>query len=64
MVWGQGDSPEEDTGGGLVGVLASGCKTGNGWPADRGRVEGRTCGLGVVGIVSTVGGLGLGDHGT
>lgn len=49
LVWGQGDSPEEDTGGGLVGVLASGCKTGNGWLADRERVEGRTCGLGVGG---------------
>lgn len=37
LVWGQGASPEEDTGGGLVGVLASRSKTGNGWKTGRDR---------------------------
>lgn len=37
LVWGQGASPEEDTGGRLVGVLASRSKTGNGWKTGRDR---------------------------
>lgn len=38
LVWGQRASPEEDTGDGLVGLLASRPKTGNGWQT--GRVRG------------------------
>lgn len=34
-MWGQGASPEEDTGGRLVEVLASRLKTGNGWQTGR-----------------------------